>query len=94
MSLTIGLCFDLRSTYLAEGYSEEETAEFDKEDTIAALEDALGQLGHRTERIGHARQLATALVAGKRWDLVFNIAEGLHGIGREAQVPALLDLIQ
>ena len=92
MSLTIGLCFDLRSTYLAEGYSEEETAEFDKEDTIAALEDALGQLGHRTERIGHARQLATALVAGKRWDLVFNIAEGLHGIGREAQVPALLDL--
>ena len=31
------------------------------------------------------------LAAGHRWDLVFNIAEGLHGIGREAQVPALLD---
>ncbi len=27
----------------------------------------------------------------KRWDLVFNIAEGLRGIGREAQVPAILD---
>ncbi len=44
-----------------------------------------------TERIGHIKQLAAALVAGKRWDLVFNIAEGMHGIGREAQVPALLD---
>ncbi len=92
MSLHIGLCFDLRSAYLAEGFSEEETAEFDKEDTIIALEEALASLGHNSERIGHARQLTAALVAGKRWDLVFNIAEGLDGIGREAQVPALLDL--
>ncbi|MDH4248339.1 MAG: D-alanine--D-alanine ligase, partial [Deltaproteobacteria bacterium] len=31
------------------------------------------------------------LAQGQRWDLVFNIAEGLYGFGREAQVPALLD---
>jgi D-alanine-D-alanine ligase len=43
-------------------------------------------------RIGNARQLTGQLVAGERWDLVFNIAEGLHGMGREAQVPAILDL--
>ncbi|NLZ17376.1 MAG: D-alanine--D-alanine ligase [Desulfobulbaceae bacterium] len=92
MSFNIGLCFDLRSTYLAEGYSEEECAEFDQEETIVALETALQRLGHRTERIGHARHLAAALVAGRRWHLVFNIAEGLHGPGREAQVPTLLDL--
>lgn len=92
MPLTIGLTYDLRSAYLAEGYSEEETAEFDQEETIAAIEAALQGLGHRTERIGHGRDLAAALVAGRRWDLVFNIAEGMHGIGREAQVPALLDL--
>ena len=92
MSLTIGLTYDLRSAYLAEGHSDEETAEFDQEETIAAIEAALRGLGHCTERIGHGRQLATALVAGRRWDLVFNIAEGLQGIGREAQVPALLDL--
>jgi len=30
-------------------------------------------------------------VAGERWELVFNIAEGLKGVGREAQVPALLE---
>jgi len=37
------------------------------------------------------RQLVSALAAGQRWDLVFNICEGLHGRAREAQVPALLD---
>lgn len=90
--MKIGLTYDLRSEYLAMGYSELETAEFDRDDTVAAIESTLAELGHETERIGHAKQLAAALVAGRRWDLVFNIAEGLHGIGREAQVPALLDL--
>lgn len=94
MVMTVGLTFDLRSEYLAMGYSEEETAEFDRDNTVAAIEDALRSLGHRSERIGHAKQLAAALLAGKRWDLVFNIAEGMHGIGREAQVPALLDMYQ
>jgi D-alanine-D-alanine ligase len=30
-------------------------------------------------------------VAGERWDAVFNFCEGVKGIGREAQVPALLE---
>jgi D-alanine-D-alanine ligase len=94
MKMTIGLTYDLRSEYLAMGYSEQDTAEFDREDTVISIENALHALGHRTERIGHAKQLAAALVSGKRWDLVFNIAEGLHGIGREAQVPAILDLYE
>ena len=55
MSLTIGLTYDLRSSYLAEGYSEEETAEFDQEATIEAIEGALAELGHQPERIGHGR---------------------------------------
>ena len=90
--MKIGLTYDLRSEYLAAGYGELETAEFDRDDTIEAIEDALIALGHRTERIGNARQLIEALAGGRRWDLVFNIAEGLYGIGREAQVPAILDL--
>jgi D-alanine-D-alanine ligase len=32
------------------------------------------------------------LVSGARWDLVFNIAEGIRGRARESQVPALLDV--
>jgi len=92
--MRIGLTYDLRDAYLAMGYGEEETAELDRESTIAAIEGTLRHLGHQTERIGHAMQLAARLVRGQRWDLVFNIAEGMHGISREAQVPALLDLYQ
>jgi D-alanine-D-alanine ligase len=90
--MKIGLTYDLRSEYLTAGYGELETAEFDRDDTIQAIEDALGLLDHSTERVGNARQLIERLAGGQRWDLVFNIAEGLYGIGREAQVPAILDV--
>lgn len=89
--LTVGLTYDLRSDYLKEGYSEEETAEFDSEITIESIESTLQKLGYKTERIGNIKALLRNLSEGKKWDLVFNIAEGLHGIGREAQVPAILD---
>ncbi len=89
--MIIGLTYDLRSDYLREGYSEEETAEFDRESTIEAIETTLEQLGYQTDRIGHIRHLTGRLAKGDRWDLVFNISEGMYGIGREAQVPALLD---
>jgi D-alanine-D-alanine ligase len=90
--LNIGLTYDLREVYLAEGYSEEETAEFDRVETVDCLATALEGLGHTTDRIGHARELMSRLVRGDRWDLVFNICEGLKGISREAQVPAILDV--
>lgn len=89
--MRIGLSYDLKSDYLKEGFSAEEAAEFDAEETIAGLEAALTSLGHQTERIGNHKALMAALLAGKRWDLVFNIAEGLHGYGREALAPALLE---
>lgn len=92
--MLIGLTYDLRVEYLAEGYSEDETAEFDRPDTIDAIENALRALGHRTDRIGNVRQLIRRVAADDRWDLVFNIAEGMYGLGREAQVPAVLDVYQ
>lgn len=89
--MKVGLTYDLRSEYLREGYSEEETAELDSPVTVEALEQTLQSLGFATERIGHIRNLTQRLACGHRWDLVFNIAEGLHGLGRESAVPALLD---
>ena len=89
--MLIGITFDLRDQYLNLGFSEEETAEFDKESTIEAIENTLQELGHSTERIGNIWDLTDKLSRGNKWDLVFNIAEGLRGIGREAQVPAILD---
>lgn len=89
--MRIGITYDMRQDYLDLGYGEKETAEFDRPDTIEAIERTLRGLGHETDRIGNVLALTRRLAAGDRWDLVFNIAEGLRGIGREAQVPALLD---
>ena len=89
--MKIGLTYDLRQDYLDMGYGEEETAEFDKESTIEGIEKALNALGHTTKRIGHIKTLVKSLANGEKWDIIFNITEGMFGIAREAQVPALLD---
>jgi D-alanine-D-alanine ligase len=87
----VGLTYDLKDDYLALGLEEHEVAEFDSPTTIDALEEALEALGHEVERVGNVRALAARLVAGWRCDLVFNVAEGVAGFGRESQVPALLE---
>jgi D-alanine-D-alanine ligase len=89
--MRVGVTYDLRADYLAQGFGDEETAELDSEITIAAICAALNDLGHLAVRVGNIRQLAGRLVAGERFDCVFNICEGLRGVAREAQVPALLD---
>lgn len=89
--MRIGVTYDLRSDYLAMGYGEEETAEFDSEVTIEALCDALVGLGYKPVRVGGVVRLVERLATGERWDGVFNFCEGLHGVSREAQVPALLE---
>jgi D-alanine-D-alanine ligase len=89
--MRIGVTYDLKDEYRALGFAETEIAEFDSPETIDGLCGALTSLGHECVRIGHVKALAKRLVAGERWDLVFNIAEGLSGFGRESQVPALLE---
>jgi D-alanine-D-alanine ligase len=90
--MKIGITYDLKTDYLEMGFSEEEAAEFDKIETIDAIDEALKELGHETIRIGHVRKLINRLEKGEGWDIVFNICEGVRGIGREAQVPAVLDV--
>ena len=89
--MKIGITYDLKQDYIALGYKKEDIAELDKVETIDAIEEAIKNLNFETERIGNVHNLVNKLAKGERWDLVFNIAEGLHGLGREAQVPALLD---
>jgi D-alanine-D-alanine ligase len=92
--LAIALAYDRKEDYLAAGFTPAEVMEFDGEETIAALEGALAGLGHRVERAGRGVDLARHLAAGRRWDLVFNIAEGVRGRSREAQVPAVCELFE
>lgn len=91
-ALRIGLCYDLKSDYLAAGFTPEQVMELDDEETVAGLAAGIAANGHDVERIGRGVELARRLAAGDRWDLVFNLAEGMRGRSREAQVPALCEM--
>jgi D-alanine-D-alanine ligase len=90
--LRLALCYDLKGDYLAAGYSPDEVLELDEQDTVDELAGALGQLGHEVVAVGRGVDLARRLAGGERWDLVFNIAEGIRGRSREAQVPAVCEM--
>jgi D-alanine-D-alanine ligase len=66
-------------------------AEWDDIHTIRAVEAALARR-HRVSRV-EAGPDAFSAFRELRPDLVFNMAEGLRGNSREAQIPALLDLL-
>jgi D-alanine-D-alanine ligase len=71
----------------------EEEAEFDTEETVNALAQAIERLGHRLERFevsGPASRTVSQLEAYSP-DLIFNTAEGRRGRFREAFYPALFE---
>lgn len=88
----LGFVFDCQEDYLAQGFTPEEVAEFDPRTTVEGIAAGLRACGHRVSLVGNGLGLAQALARGQRYDLVFNIAEGLSGFSREAQVPALCEL--
>jgi D-alanine-D-alanine ligase len=89
--MRIGFTYDLVADWAGEGLDAEQLAEFDGEATISAIAGHLSRAGHAVEQIGRARALIGRLAEGARWEIVFNICEGLLGPGREALVPALLE---
>ncbi|OGS45726.1 MAG: hypothetical protein A2539_07780 [Elusimicrobia bacterium RIFOXYD2_FULL_34_15] len=91
--LKIGFTYDAKADYkLKPGESPDKIAEFDSEETLSEIEYSLKTSGHIIERIGNVHSLLKKVAQGKRWDLVFNIAEGIKGRNRESQVPAILEL--
>lgn len=89
--MLIGFTYDLRKDYLTLGYTEEETGELDSQETVDILAGTMTSLGHDVVRIGNIFELVRRLASGERWDMVFNVTEGMRGRSREAQVPALLE---
>jgi D-alanine-D-alanine ligase len=67
-------------------------AEWDTWETINAVKDAIASL-HNVSLI-QADENAFEKFKQVNPDIVFNIAEGFNGISREAQIPAMLDLLQ
>ncbi len=66
-------------------------AEWDSEDTIIAVKTALEQ--HHTVTLIEADEEAYQKFLQVQPDIVFNIAEGLRGPSREAQIPAMLEML-
>lgn len=85
--LRVGLTFNLQRDT-----SDDTEAEFDSPPTIEAIRKAIGGLGHTVVPLEADVNLPTQLQAAAP-DVVFNIAEGLQGRGREAQVPALCEML-
>ena len=71
---------------------EDDDAEFDDPETIKAIKRALETGGYRVS-LHEANRFFPASIEAVRPDIVFNIAEGRNGRGREAHVPAILSYL-
>lgn len=87
--LTVGILYNLKR---GGGAAPDAEAEFDSMDTVRAIQSALEESGARTVLMEADASLPERL-KDARIDVAFNIAEGIGGRGREAQVPALLALL-
>lgn len=91
--MKIGLTYNLRKNYKWQADDPVDAdAEFDSESTIDQLSHALEELGHEVIRIGEEERIFEVLKQ-KSVDIVFNLAEGFHGRSREAQIPAILEML-
>lgn len=89
--LVVGLCYNIKKGISSE--VEDIEAEYDSIDTINALKNALHSCGCKVILLEADHDLPCRL-SQTTVDIIFNIAEGTAGRGREAQVPAILDFLQ
>jgi D-alanine-D-alanine ligase len=82
-----------RGKPLPKGVPPDAGADFDYIETVDQIRAAIETDGHSTIFIQANADLPFALREHKP-DICFNIAEGLGGDGREAQIPALLELFK
>lgn len=95
MSLTIVLAYNQKPISEDEppgtGSRSDRYAEWDEPETIDAVASALERVG-RVVRL-EANEAFPQRLREARPDIVFNIAEGLHGPSREAHVPAICEFL-
>ena len=93
MKLKVGITYNLKKDFTRqENQPMDLLEEFDSEETVDAIQKALESEGHEVIKLGGD----TGLIDRLRQvpvNIVFNIAEGLHGRNREAHIPALLEFL-
>ncbi|KAH3756305.1 D-alanine--D-alanine ligase [Pelomyxa schiedti] len=79
---------------------DDRLAELDTMDTIAAYGDSIGALGHDAELVHGDHDIGNEILRRRReaggamaFDIAWNTCEGYTGEGREAQVPAILEMV-
>lgn len=85
--LRIGFTYNVKR----QGNHGDADAEYDSPSTIEGITQALESMGHAVVPLEANSELPSRLIESKV-SVVFNIAEGLSGRNREAQVPALCEL--
>ncbi len=88
--LRVGLAFNMKRIDSHDGDDRE--AEYDAPETIQALTKAIERNGHTVVPLEATAEFPRVLTTSNV-DLVFNIAEGISGRNREAQVPNLCELL-
>ncbi len=88
--LKVGIAYNLKKS--PAGGACDMEAEYDSYETIAAIKNVFESAGLYTALL-EADSDFTEKVKKSGVDIVFNIAEGTNGRGREAQVPAILSFL-
>lgn len=88
--LVVGLAYNLKKGIVSD--AEDIEAEFDSYSTIDALAEVFKAAGIQVELL-EADAGFTEKLKNSGIDIVFNIAEGTTGRGREAHVPAILNFL-
>jgi len=88
-SLKVGLAFNMKRIDTTANDTE---AEYDSPKTIDAIIQAIESHGHQVVPLEATGDFPRALMTSGV-DIVFNMAEGIRGRNREAQVPSLCELL-
>jgi len=93
-AMKIGLAYDLKSDVeTVAGDPDDALEEYDGEETVGSIAQALTRLRHRVVRLGGGRAFLRGVLR-EQLDMVFTIAEGRGNYrSREAQVPAVLEML-
>jgi len=87
---TVGITYNLKKGIAAK--AEDSEAEYDNIETVLAIQHALETAGCHVVLM-EADESLPGRLKSTPVNMVFNIAEGRQGRGREAEVPALLNLM-
>jgi len=90
--MRIGIAFDLKQDFTVPEGRDDLLEEYDSVETVEAIAEQIERLGHEAVLLHGGRKFIENLLR-QNVDLVFNIAEGVGGRSREAQVPAVCEML-